>query len=269
VEPKRVFGGAFGQYMAEHRPALLKECPGKPATAALKLGSERFKALGASAAKYEKMHADAKAQYDKDLAAFLAAGGVRKDNKEKNKAKREKKAKKLEKLLKKDPNKPKQPAGGAFGYLAKHREELMKECAGKPITAVTKLASERWKQLSTTARAPYQKEFEEKKAAYVKAMQDYVPPVVEKAEDGNDEHDEEGGKKRKAGTKEDKPAAKKGKIEAIASDVAAEAKKLGYLVKLKGLCENPKVEASPSEILGALQKEQGSVVAAKKALLGA
>ncbi len=291
VQPKKVTGGAFGRYMAEHRAELMKECAGKGAFQdtwqSIKLGSERFKALGASAkAKYEQMYADAKHQYEKDLAAFLAAGGVKAAPKSK---------KNKEKKAKKDPNKPKQPAGGAFGcFLAKRRADLMKECAGKPVTAVTKLGSERWKALSAAEKLPYEKEFVEKKAAYAEAMKDYVPPpsAGDDEDDGDDdkededreeegEDDEDGEeddaeeeeaeapKKRKAGTEINTVAAKKGKTGATQSDVGAEAKKLGYAFKLKGLCDNPKIKASPSEILNELQKQQGSVVAAKKALLGA
>lgn len=273
-QPKKVAGGAFGQYMSENRAALIKENPGKPATASVKLGSERFKALSASAkAKYEKMYEDAKKQYEKDMAAFLAAGG--------EPAARKSKKDKKEKKAAKDPNKPKKPAGGAYGcYMEKHRAEFTKACAGQPVTAVSKLASERWKALSASQKQPFEKAYAEKKAAYDEAMKHYVPPVPEKDdEDGDeeDEEDEEGGeedeeeeeaspKKRKANVKADTSPAKKGKT---SSDVEAEAKKLGFSGKLKNLCDNPKVKASPAEILAELQKQQGSVVAAKKALAGA
>jgi len=243
-------------------------CGGKPATAAIKLGSERFKALGASSkAKYEKMYEEAKAKYEKDLATFLAAGGEVKARK----VKKDKKEKKV-----RDPNKPKQPAGGAFGcYLAKHRAEFIKECAGKPITAVTQLAGARWKQLSATNKLPFEKEFADKKAKYEEEMTKYVPPAKEEVEE--DDEDEENGeaeeeetpKKRKADVKADAPAAKKGKSGSSHPEIDAEAKKLGLLSKFKALVENPKVKSSPSEVLAELQKQSGSVVAAKRSLLGA
>merc|ERR1719359_2643612 len=99
------------------------------------------------------------------------------------KARKAKKGKKEKKS--KDPNKPKKPAGGAFGcFLAKKRAELMKELGpGKAVTAVTKLASERWKGMGETEKRPFQKEFEEKVAQYKKAMATYVPPVLEEDED--------------------------------------------------------------------------------------
>merc|ERR1711879_574141 len=52
---------------------------------------------------------------------------------------------KEDKKVVKDPNKPKAPAGGAFGcFLEKNRTALMNELNGQPITAVTKLASAKW-----------------------------------------------------------------------------------------------------------------------------
>lgn len=198
------------------------------------------------------------------------------------KARKSKKDKKVKKS--KDPNKPKQPAGGAFGcFLARNRAEFMKELGpGKPVTAVTKLASEKWKATSEAQKAPFQKEFEEKQAKFKKAMETYVPPAAEEG-DENDEGDEEdeeeeaedeeeeekdSPKKRKATSENDAPADKKGKTVGSA-EVEAEAKKLGLLPKLKALSENEKVKSSPTEILAELQKQKGSVVATRKALLGA
>jgi len=294
-QPKKVTGGAFGQYLAENRAALLKELPGQRATAAVKLASERFKALNDVAkARYQKMYEAAKQKYEKDLAAFLSAGGE-------VKARKSKKDKKVKKS--KDPNKPKKVAGGAFGcFLAKKRAEFMKEVGpGKAVTFVTRLASERWKQISDSEKRPFQKEYEEKVAQYRKAMETYVPPVVEEEEeedegdegqssieeeeeDEGEEEDEEEeeerkkrekeAKKRKATSENDGPAAKKSKTAGSAETfvpraVQEEAKKLGFVAKLKTLSENPKVTSSPFEILAELQKQNGSVVATKRALLGA
>lgn len=273
-QPKKITGGAFGRYMAENRAALLKETPGQAATASIKLGSQRYKALSSSeTAKYQKMYEGAKAKYEKDLAAFLAAGGEMK-------AKKSKKDKKEKKSV--DPNKPKQPAGGAYGcFLAKNRAAFMKEVGpGKAVTAVSKLASEKWKVIADAEKQPFQKEFEKKQAAYKKAMETYVPPVVEgedeeedeekedESEENEDQEEDDGSKKRKATSKADAPAAKKGKTVG-SGEVESEAKKLGFLAKLKALAENPKVKSSPAEILAELQKQNGSVVAVKKALLGA
>jgi len=259
-QPKKITGGAFGRYMNENRAALLKENPGKPATESIKLGSVRFKALDASAkAKYENMYTEAKAKYEKDLAAFLAGGGEMKAKKQK-KGTKEKKTK--------DPDKPKKPAGGAYGcFLAKNRAEFAKACAGKPATAVTQIASTRWKELSATDKVLYEKDYAVKKSQYEEAMKSYVP--LAKEEEDEAEKEEEAPKKRKGDAKADAPAAKKGKSVSVSAKLEAEAKELGLLVKLKTLAENPKVKCSPSDILAELQKSKGSVVAAKKALLRA
>lgn len=265
-QPKKVTGGAFGRYMAEHRASLLKELPGKPATASIKLGSERFKALGeAEKQKYQKQYEQAKAQYETDLAAFKAAGGEMK--------KIEKKVTKERKT--KDPNKPKKPAGGAFGcYVAKNRAAFIKECEGKPITAVSKLAGERWKSLSASDKEPFEQEYQKKKAAYEAAMKDYVPPAAA-AGDEDDEQDEddedEDGQDEEV---DEEPVAKKQKTakKADIGDSAAEAKTLGYARQFSTLMDNAKVKASGAsaqKVLEALKAEKGKVVQARKALLGA
>merc|ERR1719245_1550713 len=108
------------------------------------------------------------------MEAFLAAGGEKKAKKRKGDSD-DKGARK--KKMKKDPDAPKKPAGGAFGcYLAKHRAELMEQVKGKPITALTKLASENWKQLSLVEKKPYETAYKAKMEAYKAAKEDYVPP---------------------------------------------------------------------------------------------
>lgn len=270
-QPKKVTGGAFGRYMAENRASLLKELPGKPATASIKLGSERFKALSeVEKQKYQKQYDQAKEQYEKDLAAFKASGGEMK--------KIVKKGKKEKKTT--DPNKPKKPAGGAYGcYLAKNRAAFIKECAGKPITEVSKLAGARWKGLSAAEKKPFEEEYAKKKAAYEAAMKEYVPPagtadddVAE--EDGEDEDDEDEADEEDAEDEDSEPLAKKAKTAKSAGkdDFAAEAKTLGYARQFSTLMENSQVKASRAsaqKILEALKTEKGKVVQAKKALLGA
>merc|ERR1712187_1084172 len=120
-----------------------------------------------------KKYKDAQAQYEKDMEAFFAAGGEkeaikRKSNDDNGTSKKQKK----------DPEAPKRPAGGAYGcYLAKHRETFTKECEGKPVTAISKLAGERWKELSAEDKTPFEDEYQEKLATYQAAMKDYTPPV--------------------------------------------------------------------------------------------
>merc|ERR550537_306982 len=119
-QPKKPVGGAYGIFMSEKRPEYLKACQGQQASAVSKMGGEAWKKLSdAQKAPYQKKYEQTKAKFDKDMAAFLAAGGektkgVRAQRSEKRKSKEGKKVK--------DPNAPKKPTGGAYGvYLAENR----------------------------------------------------------------------------------------------------------------------------------------------------
>ena len=68
VQPKRRAGGAFGVFSNEMRPEFSKACQGQPVSAVSKMASQEWKKL-----KYEL----AKAQFDKDMTAFLESGGVK------------------------------------------------------------------------------------------------------------------------------------------------------------------------------------------------
>ncbi|CAE7252358.1 SSRP1 [Symbiodinium natans] len=198
-QPKKPTGGAFGSWLAEHRAELQKEVgPGKPGSEVPKLAGVRWKTLSeATKATYQKKFEVAKAKYEKDMAAFLAAGGEKKSGKRKA----EKPGKK-----KKDPDAPKKPAGGAYGcFLAKNRAAFAEECKGKPVTAVTKLASERWKKVSEDQKKIFQKEYEAKKAEYAEAMKSYVP------HSNDDEDAEEKPAKKTRPSSEPKAAAKQTK----------------------------------------------------------
>jgi len=66
---------------------------------------------------------------------------------------------------------PKKPAGGAYGmFLGERRAEFMKACQGQPITAVSKIASEKWKALGEKEKEPYQKRYESAKVQFEKDM---------------------------------------------------------------------------------------------------
>ena len=168
VEPKKVAGGAFGQFLAEKRSELQKELQGKPVTEITKLASAKFKALSEEErAIYQEKYLTAKAKYEADLKAFEEAGGEKKQRKAKGKKDGKKK---------KDPDAPKRPGGGAYGcFLAKHRAAFQKETAGQPVTAVTKLASAKWSALSADEKKIYEDEYKAKKEAYDEAMKSYVP----------------------------------------------------------------------------------------------
>ena len=67
----------------------------------------------------------------------------------------------------KDTDAPKKPVGGAYGcYLAANRAKFAEECKGKPVTAVVKMASEKWKSLSEEDRKPFEEEYKEKKTRF-------------------------------------------------------------------------------------------------------
>eukprot|EP00435_Cladocopium_sp_Y103_P062343 s615_g23.t7 len=297
-------GGAFGQFLAEKRPELQTQCKGQPITAITKLASEKFKALSEDDKKvYQEKFVAAKAKYDEDMKAFLEAGGEKKAIKKKGKKDIKKK---------KDPQAPKKPAGagGAYGcFLAKNRAAFMKECSGQPVTAVTKLASAKWKELSDEDKKIYEEEFQKKKEEYQEAMKSYVPlsnaeddePPVKKRK--TKEGAEAKSKESKAAEKADAKAAKaqakaeakeakakakaeakpKGKAKAKAKAdasagvklepaVAAKAEKAGWkdvLVKLAALPDVIAAGKSQTAMLQALEKVNGLLHPAKRALLGA
>lgn len=195
-QPKKPVGGAYGQFLAAKRPEFSKACEGQKASAISQMAGAAWKKLSeADKAPYQKAYDAAKSKFDIDMAAFLKAGGEKAKGTralatEKRKAKEDPKSK-AKRARKEDPNRPKKPAGGAYGcYLAKHREALQKECPGS-ITGVSKLAGSRWKALSEKQKEPYEKEYQTKKAAYEEAMKSYVPPAGEDAADDEDADEED------------------------------------------------------------------------------
>merc|ERR1719498_1848153 len=75
-QPKKPVRGAFGIFMAEKRPEDLKTLQGKPVSEVSKMGGEAWKKLSdKQKAPYQKKYEDAKVKFDKDMAAFIAAGG--------------------------------------------------------------------------------------------------------------------------------------------------------------------------------------------------
>ena len=299
-QPKKPAGGAFGQFLAEKRQELQKELEGQPITAITKLASSRFKELSEEEQKsYEEKYVAAKAKYDEDMKAFLDAGGEKKVVKRKGK---DGKAKKV-----KDPQAPKRPAGGAFGcYLAKNRAAFQKECSGQPVTAITKLAAAKWKELSEEDKKIFEDEYQTKKDAYQEAMKSYVPlppaeddePPAKKVRISKEEKEAAKQEKAKAkevekakklekkaekATKKSQPKAKakaKGKAKAkdapaaveLQATVATKAEKLGWTEQLKKLAARDDIKASgksQTAMLKALEESGGLIHPAKRALLGA
>merc|ERR1712039_306125 len=155
-----------------------------------KMAGEAFKKLSDAQKKpYQQKYETAKEKFDKDMAAFLAAGGEKQKGAaalrtEKRKAKEGKK--------KKDPNAPKRPAGGAYGqFLAEKRPEFIKACAGQPISAVGKMAGVAWQKLSAAQKKPYEAQYTKKLEVYKTAMTEYKKNNLDAEEDDDEEEEDE------------------------------------------------------------------------------
>merc|ERR1711879_191096 len=159
--------------------------------------------------------------------------------------------------------------GGYGCFLAKNREALTKECEGQSVTAISKLAAERWKTLSPEDKKVFDEEYAAKKEKYVEEMKSYVPPVQEKVENTPKKNPAKNTVKAKktpakAAEKSDKKAANGGKTgksteppaPALESAVAAKAEKAGMTSPLLQLLSRQDVidsGKSQSEMLDALE----------------
>merc|ERR1712054_240334 len=88
---------------------------------------------------YEDKYAAAKAKFEADMAAFLAAGGEKTKGAAALRTEK-RKAKKGKLKKKKDANAPKKPVGGAYGiFLAENRAKIVATLpSGHSITDVGK-----------------------------------------------------------------------------------------------------------------------------------
>jgi len=174
VQPKKPVGGAYGAFTAENRAKFTKATEGQPVSAVSKMAGEEWKKLSDEEKKpFQKKYEDAKAKYEKDMEAFLAAGGV----KEKGAAalrseKRKEKEGKTKK--KKDPDAPKKPATPYFAFLNENREAITKKLpAGHKITEVTKQGAKDWAALTADEKKPYEEKFQKLSEEYKKALEEY------------------------------------------------------------------------------------------------
>jgi len=218
-------------FMKEKRADFLKQTAGKPACEATKLGAAAWQKLSeAKKVPYQKAFEVAQAKYTTDMAAFLEAGGV----KAKGVAGQRSEKRKEKENKTKDPNRPKKPAGGAYGcFLNANRAEYTKKCAGQPMMAITKMAGAEWKKVSEKDRAHYEKLYQEKKSQYDEAMRSYVPPEgAEEEDEGEDQKDDEVEAEDKEEDAEEAPPKKKARTtkanqKAQTTDVKAKSK-LGF-----------------------------------------
>merc|ERR1711862_52308 len=230
-------------------------------------------------------------KFERDMEAFLAAGG------EKSKGLRalrseKRDAKEGRHKKDKDPNKPKAPAGGAYAvFLNENRARIVASLPkGHKITDVTKAAGAEWKTLSEADKKPYEVKYEAKKEEYKKAMEQYVPPVVEKNDQATPEKKPAGREKKQVSAekpgkraKPDKessssPPKRAKKVVAATSkeleidaSVLKEVETLNMVSQFKNLAARPDVKSSGKsheDMLAALKSSEGLVNKAKTILLG-
>lgn len=304
-EPKKA-PSAYFLFTNATREAAQKATGSTKFADVAKYQADRWKTMPAEEkATYEKQAADAKVQYEKDLAAFKEAGGVAGQRRQEKKAAKQAKA---DKAAKKEANvgKPKAPAGGAYGvYVRKHREEIAKSLPpGHKCTEVSKAAGERWKALSEEAKKPYEAEYQQLKEQYqteLKAWKEAKGISADAKDDDEEEEEEEKSppqkadakkaspKKRAAADAKEKPesppakkakGAGKGKKKEASSpegpkipvEIIEQAKKAkldGALTNLANRQDIVDKNISADKLLDALQKSGGLVNKARAALLGA
>jgi len=196
-EPKRP-SRSFFLYLEEHKDEFVK----KAATYSqgISQAAKAWKSLlDKERLPFETRAKKLKEQYDKDLAAFLEAGGVKKGKVfKKDKAAKRKR---------KDADAPKKPVGGAYGcFLAAQRAAITKSLpADHKVSDVAKKAGAMWKELPAGEKKKYESEFAKKNEEYKAAMEEYKKNKPD--DDGDEDEDEE----EEDDEEEEQPAQKKAK----------------------------------------------------------
>merc|ERR1712113_218935 len=224
----------------------------------------------------------AKAQFEKDMAAFLENGGEKSKGaralRNERKAEKEGKAKKV-----RDADAPKKPAGGAYGlFLADRREEIKTSLPkDHKITDVTKKAGELWNALPAADRQKYEEMYRTAKEKYDAEMTEYKEQKKTN-EPAEKEPDQVTSSKRKAATDQSPTTAKRGRRVAtpmashqsgvqLSEEVLSKARTAGYESQLQNLAMRPEVVSSGKSaeaLLKALEDSNGLVNAAKRLLCG-
>lgn len=159
ARPKRPAGGAFGVYLAETRREIVASMPaGHKMGDVPKAVSAKWQALtDDERLPYKSKYVEKLATYRSQMAEF----------KKKHKFRRGIKVK--------DPNRPKVPAGGAYGvFFAEKRAEIKQSLpADHKMTDVAKAASVWWKKLGDEEKVPFKTRYEEKFATYKTALVEY------------------------------------------------------------------------------------------------
>jgi len=195
MEPNKP-SSSYWIWIGENRAQVMKEAGTGKGSVVGKLAGEKWKALSAAQkAPFEKKAATARAEYEKAMEKFVAAGGVKgKRRAEKAEAKKAKggkaEAKKAKKEARKASGAPKRPQNAYWIWLADNREAVAKEAGSMKGSVVGKLAGEKWKALSAAAKAPFEKKAAASKAEYEKALEEWKKNAPAEA-DGDDDEDEE------------------------------------------------------------------------------
>jgi hypothetical protein len=211
-QPKKQVGGAYGIFLSEKRPEYTKACAGHQQEISKMAGGAWKKLSDKQKAPYQTKYEEAKAQFDKGMAAFLEAGGekikgARALASEKRKAKSGKKVK--------DANAPKKLGGSGFGvFLAENRATITKSLpAGHRLprsqVAVAKAAGAQWKALSDAMKKSFQDKFAKKQEEYAAAFAEYKKTLPADAEDEEDEDDEEEEEEEEGEEEASEPPSKK------------------------------------------------------------
>lgn len=177
---------------------------------------------------------------------------------------------KKEKKIARDPNKPARPCGGGYGvFVEENRSDLKASVPeGSAITALSKLAGERWRAMDEEARKPYVEKYLQKKEIYDTKLEEYCvsigatpprKPAKITAEDG------EGGTPMKA------EKAEKGPLniseESIDKVALTEVCGLGYETKFRTLIAERKFQGMKHDkIVRALRCCGGSMQKTMKVL---
>jgi len=202
-QPKQPMKSYF-LYLEEHKAEFVKKAGGNYKQG-ISQAAQAWKSLDAKdKLPFETKYKQLKEQYEKDMAAFLEAGGVKKGKvfkKDKALAKRKRKQ---------DANAPKRPCGGAYGcWLAANRATIAKSLpADHKVFDVTKKAGAMWKELPAGEKKKYESEFAKKNEEYKAAMEEYKK---NKPDDDGDEGDEDEDEEEEDDEEEEQPAQKKAK----------------------------------------------------------
>lgn len=102
---------------------------------------------------------------------------------------------------KKDRNAPKRAFNAYLFFVRDQRDELRRQNPEASMVQITKIAGEKWKQMSEAEKAPYMKQGEEDKARYLREMKEYEARQSDRKEDSDDDEEDnstsEGEKKPK------------------------------------------------------------------------